>query len=68
MKITITCGLCDGRGKLWLGGDDYVECPDCLAKGTVVMNEYKVRKVERTIFLPGMMGFRTLTNRLVNWR
>jgi len=67
MKHVITCGLCKGAGQLWLGGADYVECADCLATGKVEMHEYKVRKVERTIFVPGMPGFRTLTNRLVNW-
>lgn len=63
----IPCGICHGRKKLWLGGDDYVECPDCNATGKIEVREYRVRKVERTIFVPGMPGFRTLTNRLVNW-
>lgn len=67
MKKVIQCGLCSGRKKLWLGGGDYVECPDCLASGRIEMHEYKVRKAERTIFVPGMRGFRTLTNRLLNW-
>lgn len=67
MKIIQPCDVCNGRGKLWLGGADYVECPDCLATGKIEFNEYKVRKVKRTVFVPGMRGFRTLTNRLVNW-
>jgi len=62
----IICTLCNGRKKLWLGGNDFLECPDCV-DGKVEINEYKVRKVERTIFMPGMPGFRTLTNKMVNW-
>ena len=66
-KFFVACDVCNGRAKLWLGGDDYVECPDCLATGKVEVRQYKVRKKERTIFIPGMPGFRTLTNQLVNW-
>ena len=63
----ITCCICEGRKQLWLGGKDYVECADCLATGTIELRAYRVRKTEQTVFLPGMPGFRTLTNRLVNW-
>ena len=67
MRHVIRCALCCGRGKLWLGGADYVECPDCAATGRVVVDEFKVRKRARTVFLPGMAGFRTLTDKLANW-
>lgn len=67
MKRVIPCGLCHGKKQLWLGGADHVECPDCNATGRIEVNEYRVRKAERTIFIPGMMGFRTLTEKLVNW-
>ena len=67
MKIELRCDLCKGKGRLWLDGDDYLECTDCAGTGRVTMYEDKVRYTERTIFLPGMHGFRTLTNRLVKW-
>lgn len=63
----VACDVCCGKGKLWLGRNDYVECAECLATGKVEMRAYKVRRTERVIFVPGMPGFRTLTNRLVNW-
>ncbi|HTG26116.1 MAG TPA: hypothetical protein VK681_39325 [Reyranella sp.] len=27
------CVACAGRGKLWLGGSDYLDCPECGGKG-----------------------------------
>lgn len=30
------------RGLLWLGGKDYVECPDCGGTGTFVIYEHRV--------------------------
>ena len=27
------CIACAGRGRLWLGAADYLDCPECLGKG-----------------------------------
>ena len=65
MKHSRTCSLCEGRRKLWLGGSDYVECPDCDATGKFEYHEERVRKTERVIFIPGLPAVRTLTNRII---
>ena len=32
------CLACHGRGALWLGGGDYVECPECQGSGGILKN------------------------------
>jgi hypothetical protein len=53
-KITTRCPTClhtkKAPGLLWLGGNDYVECPDCEGHpGTFIM--YEERIVPKTIVL-----------------
>ncbi len=67
MRHEVQCHTCRGRGRLWLRGADYVECPDCDARGRIVVEEFRVRKRERLTFLPGQPAFRTLSRTLVNW-
>jgi hypothetical protein len=67
MRHEVPRGVCVGRARMWLGGKHYVECPDCGAGGRIVVQEFRVRKRERRVFLPGQPGFRTLSQPLVNW-
>jgi hypothetical protein len=59
MKRQAKCGLCNSRGKLWLGGKDYLECPDCEGKGVVTYDETRVRTAERVTFFAGSRPVRT---------
>jgi hypothetical protein len=65
MKQQHPCSLCGGRKKLWLGGKDYLECPDCDGTGIVTYDVTKVRKTERVTFIAGSRPIRTLTNRII---
>jgi hypothetical protein len=38
----VTCQTSTRRGLLWLGGGDYLTCPDCDGTGTLVVYEKKV--------------------------
>jgi DnaJ-class molecular chaperone len=41
-KLQGPCTLCHGstkKGHLWLGGSDYVQCPDCMGTGVVTFIE-----------------------------
>ena len=38
----VTCRESLRRGLLWMGGGDYLECPDCGGTGTLVLYEKKV--------------------------
>ena len=52
--VKVRCPVCAGSlrpGLLWLGGGDYLECPSCDG-GTLTINEYKLRPIERTISIP----------------
>ncbi len=53
-KVEAQCGLCETRGRLWLGGRDYLECPDCLGTGKVLIVEERYTPKERTVFVPGL--------------
>ncbi len=65
MEKQSRCGLCEGQGKLWLGGKDYLECPDCGGKGVVTYDETRVRHKDRLISIPGLKPVRQLTNEIV---
>lgn len=49
-----TCAQSTRKGQLWLGGDDWLVCPDC--DGTTVMEavEERFTPVERTVLIPGL--------------
>lgn len=34
-KIDNPCHVCHARGVLWLGGNDYVDCPECEGTGRI---------------------------------
>lgn len=37
-RVTLVCDMCQGSSKpgyLWLGGSDYVECPQCFTTRTI---------------------------------
>lgn len=42
---------------MWLGGADYVECPQCLGTRRLVLEEHRVRARARTVFVPGQRPF-----------
>lgn len=51
------CSTCQGssrKGLLWLGGGDWLECPDCNATGTVTFYADIFNPVERTISMAGI--------------
>lgn len=57
MKHEARCTVCVGStrpGLLWLGGSDWLECPDC--GGTTVVTAYADRftPVERLVTMPGL--------------
>lgn len=63
-KIELDCDFCrytigphgrDGRGLLWLGGNDYVECPQCQGKKLFPM--FEEVKTPPKIFLPPTKEF-----------
>lgn len=50
------CPLCRRsryRGKLWIGGKDYVDCPDCEGSGTFVVYRQPIAPPGARVFLPG---------------
>lgn len=49
-RIERRCPTCQGRKLLWLGGGDYVECPDCDGSGVFVLYEQRISP--KTIILP----------------
>ena len=68
-KVIFGCDVCSKQkpGWCWLGGADYVECPNCEGKGKIEMNEYKVRKGERLVSQAGVGVHKQLTEKLWNW-
>jgi hypothetical protein len=54
-KHVVTCQLCQGRKRFWLGGRDYLECPDCGATGMIVIFE-EVKKPPTRVFLVATRG------------
>lgn len=53
-KFRIRCDMCSGRGKLWLSGADYLECPQCEGKRTVEVVETLMQAKTKTVFIPGL--------------
>jgi hypothetical protein len=41
-RVKLRCDVCHGRKKLWLGGKDYVECPNCEERGHVELVEARL--------------------------
>jgi hypothetical protein len=41
-KLRMVCSTCKRRGRLWLGGKDYVECPHCDGTGVIELVEARV--------------------------
>ena len=39
------CVACNASGRLWLGGNDYIECPNCKGRGGAVKEQRKVHVV-----------------------
>jgi DnaJ-class molecular chaperone len=54
MKLRPICTTCKGRKLLWLGGKDYVECPDCEGTGSILMYEEKKPPPPTRVFMPGV--------------
>ena len=57
MKISGPCPTCrqsSRRGLLWLGGGDWLECPDCDGSGLFTCHEQRVAPVNRTISVGGL--------------
>lgn len=55
--MRIPCDMCRQRGKLWLSGNDYVECPQCLGQKSIELREHRVQARVRKIFIPGQHPF-----------
>jgi hypothetical protein len=53
-KLSVRCPTCLGKGKLWLRGADYLECPGCEARGTIEMQQHRVQAPTRTVYIPGL--------------
>jgi hypothetical protein len=56
MKLETPCQTCTGstrKGLLWLGGNDWVECPDCVEGLTPVVAE-RFTPRERLVSIPGL--------------
>jgi len=56
-KSKIRCDICRGRGKLWLHGADYVECPQCNTTGEIDVITHRVQARRQTVFMAGMRPF-----------
>ncbi len=52
-----TCLRSTRRGLLWIGGNDYVICPDCGGTGTFVCYEQRITP-GRSIQVPGQRDTR----------
>ena len=52
MKLTLVCDLCNAKGLIWLGGKDYLECPQCNGTKKFVMFENRITPA-RHILVPG---------------
>jgi hypothetical protein len=60
----LACDVCKGRRKLWLGGGDYVECPNCHdGKVEVIAERVRARTQER--FVPQAGGGLVKSTRII---
>lgn len=55
-KYSFVCDVCHGKRKLWLRGNDYVECPNCETTGKVDAVQETMKARTREIFLPSQGG------------
>lgn len=56
MKLRLRCPTCRHStrpGLLWLGGKDWVECPDCEGTTWFVMYEERIQPPPSRVFLAG---------------
>lgn len=62
-RLFIRCDLCSPRkrGYLWLGGGDWVECPQCNATGKVEVIEEHVTPRGK-VFISGETGGATIAD------
>lgn len=51
-----TCRDSLHKGKLWLGGKDYVDCPDCEGTGVFKFYEERVQPPPTRVFLVHQKG------------
>jgi len=49
-----TCATSTRPGLLWLGGNDWVECPSECDRGTIEIHEQRFAPTERTISVGGI--------------
>lgn len=57
VKIDAKCVLCRESlkpGYLWIGGKDYLECPDCNGTGRFLMIEERIQPPPTRVFLAGL--------------
>lgn len=57
MKVAARCQTCADStkpGRLWLGGVDWLECPDCAGTTVVEFDESRYTPRERKVFIPGI--------------
>lgn len=59
-KVRARCPTCirsTRSGLLWLGGRDWVECPDCGGTEVLEFHEERFTPRERLVSLPGLPSF-----------
>lgn len=57
VKINERCFLCRESlkpGYLWIGGKDYLECPDCNGTARFLMIEERIQPPPTRVFLAGL--------------
>lgn len=59
-KLRLRCDMCKGRGKMWLSGADYLECPQCFGEKTIECIEQTVQAKVQTVFISGLRPFSIL--------
>lgn len=52
-KFSVKCDQCQGKGQLWLGGGDYLVCPQCEGRKTIEIHQHTMQARTRTVFIPG---------------
>lgn len=68
----LVCDVCMGRRKLWLGGGDYLECPQCDATGKVEMVAEVIKARTQERFIPmhggGLRKYTAINMPNAGWR